>query len=219
MKSRKAKRAQRFSSLATAVANLRTDTFETGRIKPLNLPIPFEAPKQLDMFEEAPKQEVVTRPPASEESKLATAKRRAAGVPTRRKTSKIPLVMRTVEGALLVLRNFGYSYVVEKQGENPESYKHGTISVAQKASTVVSKTGKKYMYPRGYLLNYLEPLMKNMQVNELVEAPAVHPDGTKLSLYALQSSASNVGNKLWGRSSVTTSMNAKNKTVEILRLY
>ena len=219
MKSRKAKRAQRFSSLAAAVANLRTDTFEPGQVKPLNLPIPVEAPKQLDMFEEAPKQEVITRPPPSEKSKLAKEKRLAKGVPTTRRSNKIPLVMRTVEGALLVLRNFGYSYVVEKQGENPESYKHGTISVAQKASTVVSKTGKKFMYPRGYLLNYLEPLMKGMQVNELIEVSAIHPDGTKLSLYSLQSSVSNVGRKLWGVSSVTTSMNAKNKTVEILRLY
>jgi len=216
MKSRKAKRAQRFSTLAAAVANLRTDTFETKHIA---VPVPVEMPKQLDMFEEAPKQEVVTRPPSSEESKALYEKRRAKGVPSVKKSTKIPLVMRTVEGALLVLRNFGYSYVVEKQGENPETYKHGTISIAQKAPVAKSKTGKKYMYPRGYLLNYLEPLMKGMQVNELVEAPSVHPDGTKLSLYSLQSSASNVGNKLWGRSSVTTSMNPKNKTVEILRLY
>jgi len=219
MKSRKAKRAQRFSSLAAAVANLRADTFEPGQVKPLNLPIPVEAPKQLDMFEEAPKQEVVSRPPPSEESKLAIEKRRARGVPTRRQSTKIPLVMRTVEGALLVLRNFGYSYVVEKQGENPETYKHGTVSVAQKVPAGVSKTGKKRMYPRGYLLNYLEPLMKGMQVNDLIEVSALHPDGTKLSLYSLQSSVSNVGRKLWGASSVTTSMNPKNKTVEILRLY
>ena len=216
MKSRKAKRAQRFSTLAAAVANLRTDTFETKHVA---VPVPVEMPKQLDMFEEAPKQEVVTRPPPSEESKALYEKRRAKGVPSVKKSNKIPLVLRTVEGALLVLRNFGYSYVVEKQGDNPESYKHGTISIAQTASTGASNRSKKFMYPRGYLSKYLEPLMKGMQVNELLEVPAVHSDGTKLSLYSLQSSVSNVALKFWGRGSVTTSMNPKNKTVEVLRLF
>ena len=146
------------------------------------------------------------------------AEARKKGVPTKRanSTKRVPLQLRTLEGALLIVRNLGYSYVVEKDGE---SYKHGNISIQSTKKDDGAKKRKTYQYERGYLKKYVEPQMKNMKVGELIEISNQHPDGTAISLYSLQSAAGNAANIFWGPGSVTTSMNPKNKTVEVLRLF
>ena len=147
---------------------------------------------------------------------------RKKGVPSKRanSTKRVPLQLRTLEGALLVIRNLGYSYVVEKTGDDAEVYRHGTLSVlsTNQKDDRKSKKRKTYTYARGYLKDFVEPQMCNMKVGELVEISNQHPDGTAISLYSLQSAASNAANKFWGVGSVTTSMNPKTKTVEVLRL-
>jgi hypothetical protein len=146
---------------------------------------------------------------------------REKGVPSKRanSTKRVPLQLRTLEGALLVIRNLGYSYVVEKTGDDAEVYRHGTLSVFSTNRKDNKQAKKKsHQYARGYLKEFVEPQMCNMKVGELVEISNQHPDGTAISLYSLQSAAGNAAGKFWGNGSVTTSMNPKTKTVEVLRL-
>lgn len=168
-------------------------------------------PNQLSLDLEEPKKRI-TYNPASREK----------GVPSKRanSTKRVPLQLRTLEGALLVIRNLGYSYVVEKTGDDAEVYRHGTLSVfsTNQKDNRKDKKRKTYTYARGYLKDFVEPQMCNMKVGELVELSNQHPDGTAISLYSLQSAASNAAGKFWGNGSVTTSMNPKTKTVEVLRL-
>jgi hypothetical protein len=166
-------------------------------------------PNQLDLNFDEPKKRV-TYNPASREK----------GVPSKRAGAKrVPLNLRTLEGALLVIRNLGYTYVVEKAGDTSEVYKHGTLtSIEAVKPTKVAKKKKALRYAFGYLKKYVEPQVRNMKVGELLEISSQHPDGTSISLYSLQSSVCNAAGNLWGFGSVTTSMNPKNKTVEVLRL-
>lgn len=152
------------------------------------------------------------------QKQLKQADLRKKGVPTKRANSvkRVPLPLRTLEGTLLILRNLGYSYVVEKDGE---AYKHGIVSIPTASKVTTTKKKKTYKYPKGYLKDFIEPQMKNMKVNDLLEISNKHPDGTDISLYSLQSGAGNAAGKFWGIGSVTTSMNPKNKTVEVLRLF
>ena len=167
-------------------------------------------PNQLDLNFDEPKKRV-TYNVASREK----------GVPSKRanSTKRVPLNLRTLEGALLVIRNLGYTYVVEKAGDTNEVYKHGSImSIEAVKPAKAAKTKKAFRYERGYLRKFVEPRMRNMKVGELIEIPNQHTDGTAISLYSLQSAAANAAGKFWGIGSVTTSMNPKNKTVEVLRL-
>jgi hypothetical protein len=167
-------------------------------------------PNQLDLNFDEPKKRV-TYNVASREK----------GVPSKRanSTKRVPLNLRTLEGALLVIRNLGYTYVVEKAGDTSEVYKHGSImSIEAVKPAKAAKNKKSFRYEKGYLKNYVEPHMRNMKVGELLELSNQHPDGTSISLYSLQSSICNVAGNFWGFGSVTTSMNPKNKTVEVLRL-
>lgn len=168
-------------------------------------------PNQLSLDLEEPKKRM-TYNPASREK----------GVPSKRanSTKRVPLQLRTLEGALLVIRNLGYNYMVEKTGDDAEVYRHGTLSVfsTNQKDNRKDKKRKTYTYARGYLRDFVEPQLCNMKVGELVELSNQHPDGTAISLYSLQSAASNAAGKFWGNGSVTTSMNPKNKTVEVLRL-
>ena len=182
--------------LASAIAEL-TDPnhFDTNQFR-----LDFDEPKKR-----------VTYNPASREK----------GVPSKRanSTKRVPLNLRTLEGALLVIRNLGYTYVVEKAGDTSEVYKHGTLtSIEAVKPAKAAKNKKSFRYEKGYLKNYVEPHMRNMKVGELLELSNQHPDGTSISLYSLQSSICNVAGNFWGFGSVTTSMNPKNKTVEVLRL-
>jgi hypothetical protein len=167
-------------------------------------------PNQLDLNFDEPKKRV-TYNVASREK----------GVPSKRanSTKRVPLNLRTLEGALLVIRNLGYTYVVEKAGDTNEVYKHGSImSIEAVKPAKAAKNKKSFRYEKGYLKKYVEPHMRNMKVGELIEISNQHPDGTSISLYSLQSSICNAAGNFWGFGSVTTSMNPKNKTVEVLRL-
>jgi hypothetical protein len=146
---------------------------------------------------------------------------REKGMPSKmaNNTKRVPLNLRTLEGALLVIRNLGYTYVVEKAGDTSEVYKHGTLtSIEAVKPAKAAKNKKSFRYEKGYLKKYVEPQVRNMKVGELLEISSQHPDGTSISLYSLQSSVCNAAGNLWGFGSVTTSMNPKNKTVEVLRL-
>ena len=182
--------------LASAIAELTNpNQFDTNQFR-----LDFDAPKKR-----------VTYNPASREK----------GVPSNKRvgSKRVPLNLRTLEGALLVIRNLGYTYVVEKAGDTSEVYKHGTLtSIEAVKPTKVTKKKKALRYAFGYLKKYVEPQVRNMKVGELLELSNQHPDGTSISLYSLQSSICNVAGSLWGFGSVTTSMNPKNKTVEVLRL-
>ena len=167
-------------------------------------------PNQLDLNFDEPKKRVTYN--------VASRKK---GMPSKRanNTKRVPLNLRTLEGALLVIRNLGYTYVVEKAGDTSEVYKHGTLtSIEAVKPTKVAKKKKVFRYAFGYLKKYVEPQVRNMKVGELLEISNQHPDGTSISLYSLQSSICNVAGNFWGFGSVTTSMNPKNKTVEVLRL-
>jgi hypothetical protein len=182
--------------LASAIAELTNpNQFDTNQFR-----LDFDAPKKR-----------VTHNVASREKGVPSNKR--AG------SKRVPLNLRTLEGALLVIRNLGYTYVVEKAGDTSEVYKHGTLtSIEAVKPTKEAKKKKASRYPSGYLKKYVEPQVRNMKVSELLELSSQHPDGTSISLYSLQSSVCNVAGRLWGFGSVTTSMNPKNKTVEVLRL-
>jgi hypothetical protein len=122
----------------------------------------------------------------------------------------VPLNLRTLEGALLVIRNLGYTYVVEKAGDTSEVYKHGTLtSIEAVKPAKAAKKRKAFRYEKGYLKSFVHPQMCNMKVGELIEISNQHPDGTAISLYSLQSAASNAAGSFWGFGSVTTSMNPK----------
>ena len=167
-------------------------------------------PNQLDLNFDEPKKRVTYNVSSREK-----------GMPSKRanNTKRVPLNLRTLEGALLVIRNLGYTYVVEKAGDTSEVYKHGTLtSIEAVKPAKAAKNKKSFRYEKGYLKNYVEPHMRNMKVGELLELSNQHPDGTSISLYSLQSSICNAAGNLWGFGSVTTSMNPKNKTVEVLRL-
>lgn len=146
--------------------------------------------------------------------------RRAKGLPTNKVgKNRLPLAMRTLEGALKVLRNMGYTYVVEKAGDTSEVYKHGTLtSIESLMPAKGAKKKKTFAYPRGYVGAHVLPFMQNMSVGDCVEIPSLHADGTRISLYNLQSTVCNIANVQWGKGSATTSMNPKTKTVEVLRL-
>ena len=192
-----------------------------GAIEALNAFANKSRQLELNLTEEPPKQV------RSQEAIAAEAKRRTTGVPTgRRSASKLPLAMRTLEGAILVLRNLGYNFIIE-HGEDPTKlYKSGWeaiqfINTEFKVSRTPPKAGLKRRpskYPRFYVRSHIQPFIQNMAIGDCVELPSKHADGTQLSLYSIQSSACSVGGLLWGKGSVTTSMNPKNKTVEVLRL-
>jgi hypothetical protein len=117
---------------------------------------------------------------------------REKGVPSKRanSTKRVPLNLRTLEGALLVIRNLGYTYVVEKAGDTSEVYKHGSImSIEAVKPAKAAKKRKSFRYEKGYLKSFVQPQMRNMKVGELLELSNQHPDGTSISLYSLQSSA------------------------------
>ena len=167
-------------------------------------------PNQLDLNFDEPKKRVTYN--------VASRKK---GVPSKRadNTKRVPLNLRTLEGALLVIRNLGYTYVVEKAGDTSEVYKHGTLtSIEAVKPAKAAKKRKAFRYEKGYIKSFVHPQMCNMKVGELIEISNRHPDGTAISLYSLQSAASNAAGSFWGFGSVTTSMNPKNKTVEVLRL-
>jgi hypothetical protein len=118
-------------------------------------------PNQLDLNFDEPKKRV-TYNVASREK----------GVPSKRadNTKRVPLNLRTLEGALLVIRNLGYTYVVEKAGDTSEVYKHGTLtSIEAVKPTKVAKKRKALRYAFGYLKKFVHPQMRNMKVGELLE--------------------------------------------------
>jgi hypothetical protein len=168
-------------------------------------------PNQLDLNFDEPKKRV-TYNPASREK----------GVPSKRanSTKRVPLNLRTLEGALLVIRNLGYTYVVEKAGDTSEVYKHGSImSIEAVKPAKAAKNKKSFRYEKGYLKSFVEPQMRNMKVGELIEISNQHPDGTShIVVLVAVSRICNAAGSFWGFGSVTTSMNPKNKTVEVLRL-
>jgi hypothetical protein len=127
-------------------------------------------PNQLDLNFDEPKKRV-TYNVASREK----------GVPSKRadNTKRVPLNLRTLEGALLVIRNLGYTYVVEKAGDTSEVYKHGTLtSIEAVKPAKAAKKRKAFRYEKGYLKSFVEPQMRNMKVGELLEISNQHPDGT-----------------------------------------
>lgn len=192
-----------------------------GAIEALNAFANKSRQLELNLTEEPPKQV------RSREAIAAEAKRRATGVPTGRgSASKLPLAMRTLEGVITVLRNLGYNFIIE-HGEDPTKlYKSGWeaiqfINTEFKVSRTPPKAGlkrKPRKYPSFYIRNHIKPFVENMAIGDCVEVPSKHDDGTKISLYSIQSAVCSMGGLLWGKGSVTTSMNPKNKTVEVLRL-
>ena len=94
-------------------------------------------PNQLDLNFDEPKKRVTYNVSSREK-----------GMPSKRanNTKRVPLNLRTLEGALLVIRNLGYTYVVEKAGDTSEVYKHGTLTSieAVKPTKVAKKKNKKF---------------------------------------------------------------------------
>jgi hypothetical protein len=147
-------------------------------------------PNQLDLNFDEPKKRVTYNVSSREK-----------GMPSKRanNTKRVPLNLRTLEGALLVIRNLGYTYVVEKAGDTSEVYKHGTLtSIEAVKPAKAAKKKKAFRYEKGYLKNYVQPQMRNMKVGELLEISNQHPDGTSISLYSLQSSAMQCGGQFLG---------------------
>jgi len=197
--------------LATAIAGLTDkDQFDTNQFK-------------LDLFEREHEDAKKRRGVLTPSAELAEKKRRASGIPSGKKSrTLLPLSMRTLDGALKILFNLGYNYVVESRKDPADVHTCRWEEIQFISDNAPEPKAKKkvrtYKYKRGYLRSYVEPFLKPMQIGDCIEIPAHHPDGTLVSLYSLQSAACSTAFGMWGRGTVTTAMNPKTKRLEVLRI-
>jgi hypothetical protein len=92
-----------------------------------------------------------------------------------------------------------------------DGVKHGDLEVAEPASGRQRGPNKT---PRGTLMNYVQPYMTKLEVNEMIEIPATE----EFPLSRLQSSVSSLGYRTWGEGSVMSHQNHTNNTLEVARL-
>lgn len=92
-----------------------------------------------------------------------------------------------------------------------DGVKHGDLEVAEPASGRQRGPNKT---PRGTLLNYVQPYMIKLEVNEMIEIPGTE----EFPISRLQSSVSAMACRTWGEGSVMSHKNHTKNTLEVARL-
>ena len=106
--------------------------------------------------------------------------------------------------AIAMLEGLKCSYAII----DPLGNKHGLLAV--KESNSRSSVRK---HPHGERANYIRTYMSAMMVGNVVEVPF-----GKFDALDLQSSSSAAAHKMWGKGSITTTINRTNGVLEIMRI-
>jgi hypothetical protein len=106
--------------------------------------------------------------------------------------------------AIAMLEGLKCSYAII----DPLGNKHGLLAV--KEPTVRSSVRK---HPHGERANYIRAYTSAMMVGNVVEVPF-----GKFDALDLQSSSSAAAHKMWGKGSITTTINRTNGVLEIMRI-
>jgi hypothetical protein len=105
--------------------------------------------------------------------------------------------------AIAMLEGIKCSYAVI----DPLGNKHGLLDVKEPAV----RGGRKH--PHGERSGYVRGFISAMKVGDVVDVPL-----GKYDAFDVQSSSTSAAHKLWGRGSVTTTINRPKHVVEILRI-
>jgi hypothetical protein len=106
--------------------------------------------------------------------------------------------------AVAMLEGLKCSYAII----DPLGNKHGLLAV--KEPTVRSSVRK---HPHGERAHYIRTYISAMMVGNVVEVPF-----GKFDALDLQSSSSAAAHKMWGKGSITTTINRTNGVLEIMRI-
>ena len=106
--------------------------------------------------------------------------------------------------AIAMLEGLKCSYAVI----DPLGNKHGLLAV--KEPTVRSSVRK---HPHGERAHYIRTYISSMMVGNVVEVPF-----GKYDALDVQSSSTSAAHKMWGKGSVTTTINRPKSVVEIMRI-
>ena len=106
--------------------------------------------------------------------------------------------------AIAMLEGLKCSYAVI----DPLGNKHGLLAV--KEPTVRSSVRK---HPHGEREHYIRTYISTMMVGNVVEVPF-----GKYDALDVQSSSTSAAHKMWGKGSVTTTINRTNGVLEIMRI-
>lgn len=91
---------------------------------------------------------------------------------------------------------------------DPLGNKHGLLAVKEPA---VRSGGRKY--PHGERSSYVRTFVTAMNVGDIIDVPF-----GKFDALDVQSSSTSAAHKLWGKGSVTTTINRPKSVVEIMRI-
>jgi hypothetical protein len=106
--------------------------------------------------------------------------------------------------AISMLEGMKCSYAII----DPLGNKHGTLVVKEPA---VRSGGRKH--PHGERSSYVRAFITGMQLGDVVNVPF-----GKFDALDVQSSSTSAAQKLWGKSSVTTTINRPKEVVELMRI-
>lgn len=90
---------------------------------------------------------------------------------------------------------------------DPLGNKHGLLEVKEPAVRGARK------HPHGERSTYARSFISSMQIGDVVSVPF-----GKYDAFDVQSSSTSAAHKLWGRGSVTTTINREKQVVEIMRI-
>ena len=105
--------------------------------------------------------------------------------------------------AIAMLEGIKCSYAII----DPLGNKHGLLDVKEPAV----RGGRKH--PHGERSGYVRGFISAMKVGDVVDVPL-----GKYDAFDVQSSSTSAAHKLWGRGSVTTTINRPKQVVELLRI-
>ena len=91
---------------------------------------------------------------------------------------------------------------------DPIGKKHGTLEVKE----TTFKSERKF--PHGERSSYIRKYMKDMMVGNVIEIPFDKYGGADI-----QTSVGSTSNRMWGRGSVTSTINRIGSVVEVMRIY
>lgn len=106
--------------------------------------------------------------------------------------------------AIAMLEGMKCSYAII----DPLGNKHGLLEVKEPAQRGVRE------YPHGERSNYVRAFLANMQVGDEVDVPM-----GKYKAIDIQSCIHSAARNLWGKGSITTTMNQPKQVFEILRIF
>jgi hypothetical protein len=106
--------------------------------------------------------------------------------------------------AIAMLEGMKCSYAII----DPLGNKHGLLAVKE---PTVRSGGRKH--PHGERANYIRSYISSMMVGSVIEVPF-----GKYDALDVQSSSTSAAHKMWGKGSVTTTINRVNGVLEIMRI-